>query len=122
MDNPTNKRGGYNMNKVSILVTLLLVLFMSSFQALISSSQDFPVTIVDDVGRTVTIQNSPQRIVSLAPSNTEILFALGLDDRVVGITSYCDYPPKVKDLISEGKVRLLWLVVMLTRTLNLSSG
>jgi len=36
----------------------------------------------------------PQRIISLAPSNTEILFALGLGDRVVGVTEYCNYPPE----------------------------
>jgi len=54
----------------------------------------FPVTITDDAGRTVTITKAPQRIVSLAPSNTEILFALGLGDRVVGVTEFCNYPPE----------------------------
>ena len=39
----------------------------------------------------------PQRIVSLAPSNTEILFALGLGDKVVGVTSYCNYPEEAKE-------------------------
>ena len=48
--------------------------------------------VVDDLGRTVTINQTPQRIISLAPSNTEILFALGLGDRVVGVTEYCNYP------------------------------
>ncbi len=38
--------------------------------------------------------DGPQRIVSLAPSNTETLFALGLADRIVGVTTYCDYPPE----------------------------
>src|SRR6478672_6683405 len=38
---------------------------------------------------------SPQRIISLAPSITEILFALGVGDRVVGVSTYCDYPPEV---------------------------
>ena len=42
------------------------------------------------------MRNSPQRIVSLAPSNTEILFSLGLDAEVVGVTDYCDYPPQVE--------------------------
>lgn len=46
----------------------------------------------DEIGRTVNIREHPQRIVSLAPSVTETLFALGLGDRVVGVTSYCDYP------------------------------
>lgn len=38
----------------------------------------------------------PERIISLAPSNTEVLFALGLGDRVVGVTEYCDYPEMAK--------------------------
>lgn len=56
----------------------------------------FPITVVDDAGRQVTIPRLPQRIVSLAPSNTEILFALGLGDRIVGVTDYCDYPEAAK--------------------------
>ena len=39
----------------------------------------------------------PQRIVSLAPSHTEILFALGLSDRVIGVTRYCNYPEEAKE-------------------------
>ena len=56
----------------------------------------FPLTIVDDLGRTVQIAELPQRIVSLAPSNTEIIYALGLEDRLVGTTDYCDYPEAAK--------------------------
>ncbi len=52
----------------------------------------FPITVTDDLGRKITIDKLPQRIVSLAPSNTEILFALGLENRIVGVTSYCNYP------------------------------
>lgn len=50
--------------------------------------------VVDDLGRLVAINGTPQRIVSLAPSNTEILFALGLGDKMVGVTDWCDYPPE----------------------------
>jgi len=53
--------------------------------------------VTDQLGRTVELDGIPQRIVSLAPSNTEILFALGLDDRVVGVTEYCNYPEAAKD-------------------------
>lgn len=56
----------------------------------------FPITITDSLGRKVIIERPPQRIVSLAPSNTETLFALGLDDRVAGVTNYCDYPEGAK--------------------------
>ena len=57
---------------------------------------DYPLTVIDDLGRKVTINKLPQRIVSLAPSNTEILFALGLDDKIIGVTDYCDYPDAAK--------------------------
>jgi iron complex transport system substrate-binding protein len=48
----------------------------------------------DEIGRMVLVKPEPQRIVSLAPSITETLFALGLGERIVGVTSYCDYPPE----------------------------
>jgi iron complex transport system substrate-binding protein len=54
----------------------------------------FPLTITDDAGRQVTIERSPTRIVSIAPSNTEVLFALGLDERIVGVDSFSTYPPE----------------------------
>ncbi|MDF3018322.1 MAG: periplasmic binding protein [Thermomicrobiales bacterium] len=54
----------------------------------------FPLTITDDAGRQVTIERSPTRIVSIAPSNTEMLFALGLDERIAGVDSYSTYPPE----------------------------
>ncbi len=51
------------------------------------------VTVTDDTGKSILIQGEPQRIVSLAPSNTEILYALGLEDRIAAVTERCDYPP-----------------------------
>jgi len=62
----------------------------------------FPVTITDDASRTVTIKTEPKRIVSLAPANTEIAFALGLGDRVVGVTTYDDYPAEVTKITKVG--------------------
>jgi iron complex transport system substrate-binding protein len=57
----------------------------------------FPVTVVDSFNNSVTVEKVPERIISLSPDNTEILFALGLGDRVVGVTNYCDYPAEAKD-------------------------
>ena len=63
-----------------------------------SPTEQTPIEYVfDDLGRLVAINGTPQRIVSLAPSNTEILFALGLGDKVVGVTDWCDYPPEALD-------------------------
>lgn len=44
----------------------------------------------------------PQRIVSLSPGTTEILFLLGLQDRIVGVTSYCNYPPEASEIQKVG--------------------
>lgn len=52
--------------------------------------------VFDELNRPVMLAHPPQRIISLAPNVTELLFALGLGDRVVGVTSYCDYPPEAK--------------------------
>lgn len=49
---------------------------------------------VDDFGFVTEVNSTPNRIVSLAPSNTEILYALGLGDKIVAVTDYCDYPPE----------------------------
>jgi len=57
----------------------------------------FPLTLTDDLGREVTVETKPRRIVSLAPSNTEILFAVGAGEQVVGVTTYCNYPQEAGD-------------------------
>ncbi len=54
----------------------------------------YPLTVTDDLGREVTIPGRPDKIISLAPSNSEILFAVGAGDQVVGVTQYCNYPPE----------------------------
>jgi iron complex transport system substrate-binding protein len=59
-----------------------------------SPSETWPLTVTDDLDRQVTVKARPERIVSLLPSNTEILFAVGAGPQVVGVTSYCNYPPE----------------------------
>jgi iron complex transport system substrate-binding protein len=55
------------------------------------------ITVEDGVGNVITFKSAPQRIVSLAPNHTEVLYALGLGDRVVGVTEYCNYPPEATE-------------------------
>ena len=59
------------------------------------------VEIVDQAGRKVSIESAPRRIVALAPSIAECLFALGLDEEIVGVTEYTNFPPQA---LSKPKV------------------
>jgi len=61
-----------------------------------------PLTFTDDLGREVTLEETPERIVSVSPACTETLFALGLGDKVVGVTEYCDYPPEAQSKTKIG--------------------
>jgi len=78
------------------LVSILMLSLLAGCAPSPQGSSSPQLTITDQLGRTVKLDKIPQRIVSLAPSNTEILFAIGLVDRIVGVTDYCDYPPEAK--------------------------
>jgi iron complex transport system substrate-binding protein len=84
---------GTNLFLVALL-TIALVLTACTAEWEPEESADY---VFDDLGRMVAINGTPERIVSLAPSNTEILFALGLGDKVMGVTDWCDYPPEALD-------------------------
>jgi cobalamin transport system substrate-binding protein len=75
------------------LVAMALVLAAPPAKAL---------TVVDMLGREVTLPGPPRRIVSLVPSATELIYALGGEDRLVGRTDFCDYPPAAKEKPSVG--------------------
>jgi iron complex transport system substrate-binding protein len=63
-----------------------------------------PIKLTDGLGRTIELAAPAQRIISIAPSNTEILFALGAGKQVVGREELSDYPPEAKDVPSIGSV------------------
>jgi iron complex transport system substrate-binding protein len=90
----------------SMILSLVVLLFFCSV-TLAEENTTSSVTVADDLGRVVSVAKTPDRIVSLSPSNTEILFALGLGDRVVGATKYCNYPPLVKELKDSGKIEVV---------------
>lgn len=54
--------------------------------------------VLDDLGRSVPVMESPQRLISLSPGTTEMLFAAGLGDRIVGVTDADNYPPAVQEI------------------------
>ena len=67
-----------------------------------SGGAGFPVTLTDAQKVTVTVPRRPERIVSVSPTVTEMLFAIGAGDRVVAVTEQCNYPPEVKRLAKIG--------------------
>ena len=84
---------------------VILVALLSLFVACAPPAEDvvpFPIEVTDQLGRVVKLEEVPERIISLASGNTEILFALGLGDKVVGVTDFCDYPPEAKEKPSIG--------------------
>ncbi|AGB41649.1 ABC-type Fe3+-hydroxamate transport system, periplasmic component [Halobacteroides halobius DSM 5150] len=103
-------------NLVYLLVLISLLVGGSIVQA-----TDYPITVTDDLKEKVTIDEQPKRIISLAPSNTEILFALGLEDKVVGVTKHADYPQaatKKKQVSSKN----LETIIQLKPDLVLAAG
>jgi len=65
------------------------------------------ISVVDDMGRNVTITSYPERIVSLAPSTTELLFGLGLSDKTVGSVNYTGYATEVKNTITAENITIV---------------
>lgn len=64
----------------------------------------YPMVLVDDINRTVTIPKEPERIVSLEPSNTQIVYVLGDGNRLVGVTQYDTWPAQLNSSIKSGNL------------------
>lgn len=86
------------MFRKTLMIALLIALLTACAPqaAPVPAPAEQSMTFTDGLGRTVTLEANPQRIVSLAPSNTEILFAVGAGSQVVGRDEFSDYPEEAK--------------------------
>jgi len=91
------------LRQVVIISVLLAIAFSASCGREVSLTETTAVrTVTDDLGRTVNVPVKIDRAVSLAPSLTEMIFAVGAGDTLVGVTSYCNYPEQAKAIEKVG--------------------
>ena len=83
------------LRKTLILTLLIALLAACAPQATPTAA---PTSLTDGLGRQITLAETPQRIVSLAPSNTEILFAVGAGSQIVGRDEFSDYPAEAESI------------------------
>jgi len=112
------------MRAVPLVTGIFIILSLLMTMTVSCSQQSLPATFTDDMGREVTIERIPGRIVSHVPGITEILYALELEEKVVGVSEYCDYPEEAK---AKPKVGGFWdpsieKIVNLTPDLVLTNG
>lgn len=92
-----------------IVVTMFLVGCGSSSSQLDTTGENiegiYPLTIVDSYDNEVIISEMPDRVISIAPSITELIFALEVEERLVGRTEFCNYPLEVDSIESIGSLR-----------------
>lgn len=97
----------YASRKASTTERLLLLFCCAALLCHVMAAESAPadarVTVTDDAGRTLTLESPAQRIVSLAPSMTELLFSLGAGERVVGVMAHSDFPPRAADIPVVGQ-------------------
>jgi iron complex transport system substrate-binding protein len=90
---------------VVAIVAIAIVASVFAFKAL-APEEDATIVITDDYNRTVELPGIPDRIVSVAPTPTELLFAVGAGDHVVGVDDYSDYPAAALNITKVGSYTL----------------
>ncbi len=100
-----------NKKIIAVALSLIIIFGVTGVvvwqQFNISQGNSGTVSVIDDAGKNVTITSYPDRIVSLAPSTTEILFGLGLSDKIVGTVSYSGYAADIQNTIEAKNITVV---------------
>ena len=100
-----NKKFAIYITAVIIIVLIISGAFIySNYNAGSNNTDTHNLSVIDDEGYTTNFTSVPQRIISLAPSNTQILFAIGVGERVVAVTDYDHYPYDFAAWIAAGNM------------------
>jgi iron complex transport system substrate-binding protein len=111
--------------KKTFLYIIATLLFISCGQKepppLYSSEK---LTVTDDIGRAVILSKTPDRVISLAPNVTEMIYALQAEDKLVGVTAWCNYPPRTreKEIIGDATTANLERILSLKPDLAIMVG
>lgn len=92
----------YGVIILSLFVLLLGITGCSTSKNEIKNQNNMAVEIVDLDGNKIALKEIPKRIVSLSPTNTELVFSVGSEASLVGVTTYCDYPEAAKNIEKIG--------------------
>jgi iron complex transport system substrate-binding protein len=96
---------------IAVVLSLIIIFGVTGVvvwqQFSISQGNSGTISVIDDSGKNVTITSYPDRIVSLAPSTTEILFGLGLSDKIVGTVSYSGYATDIQNTIEAKNITVV---------------
>ncbi|TRO50117.1 cobalamin-binding protein [Candidatus Bathyarchaeota archaeon] len=99
------------MNTKYVIATVIIIAVIATaafiyvyYSGQTNSQLEALHNLVDDTGYVTSLEAIPDRIISMAPSTTEIAFALGLDDKIVAVSNYCDYPYDFSAWIEAGNM------------------
>ncbi len=92
------------MRKTSRILAIALIAVLALVTA--AAAAQYPIQLKDGTGAAVILKSEPKRIVSIVPSVTEMVYAVGLGDRLVGATAWCTYPEEAKKLPKVGDVNI----------------
>ncbi|RCW45028.1 MULTISPECIES: ABC transporter substrate-binding protein [unclassified Halanaerobium] len=92
------------MSKKIFAIFLVMFVIIFTAEAYTADKTGFPVQYEDELGHKIILEKEPERIISLAPSITELIYFLGLEDKLVGVTTYANYPPEAAEKEKIGSV------------------
>jgi iron complex transport system substrate-binding protein len=111
MENTVGSKGYMTWIALAVVVSSVTAFTGGYYAGAITTDGD-SILLVDDYGRTIKLDSIPERIVSTAPTPTEMLFAVGAGDLVVGVDSYSDYPAEVANITKVGDYTLSTEVII----------